>query len=184
LESGAPLAIYTDEFLGERDARLRVRTRTMNLPLRSYPPPDELEAEFQRNLAHLDELRASGGDEETIRLVTMTCKRKAMRAQLARDVQGKSHRALELHAIAIGDEIALVAMPGEPFVEIGLAVKRGSPFKHTLFSGYSNIGWSYIPTASDYPLGGYEVEVTPYDPAAAGVIVEESLALLAELAAR
>jgi neutral ceramidase len=184
LESGAPLAIYTDEYLGEVDAQLRIGTRTMHLPLRNYPPPDDLEAEFQQNLAHLNELRAAGGDEETIRLVTMTCKRTAMRAQLARDVQGKTHRPLELHGIAIGDDIALIAMPGEPFVEIGLAVKNGSPFKHTLFSGYSNVGWSYIPMASDYPLGGYEVEVTPYDPAAADVIVRESLTLLNDLAAR
>jgi neutral ceramidase len=184
LESGAPLAIYTDEYVDEVDARLRISTRTMQLPLRSYLPPDEMEAEFQKNLARLNQLRASGGAEEEIRRVTMTCKRAAMRAQLARDVQGKTHRALDLHGIAIGDDIVLIAMPGEPFVEIGLAVKRGSPFKHTLFSGYSNVGWSYIPTASDYPLGGYEVEVTPYDPAAADVIVQESLTLLTDLAAR
>jgi hypothetical protein len=184
LESGAPLAIYDDEATGERDARLRVETRTMHLPLRTLPPPDELDAAFQKNLAHLNELRAGGGDEATIRQVTMTCKRTAMRAQLARDVQGKTHRALDLHAVAIGDEIALVAMPGEPFVEIGLGVKAGSPFKYTLFSGYSNIGWSYIPTASAYPLGGYEVEVTPYEPTAAELIVQESLTLLADLAAR
>jgi hypothetical protein len=143
-----------------------------------------MEAEFQKHLAHLNDLRANGGDEDAIRLVTMSCKRTAMRAQLARDVQGKTHRAIDLHAIAIGDEIALIAMPGEPFVEIGLAVKRASPFTHTLFSGYTNVGWSYIPTAAEYPRGGYEIEVTPFDPSAANLIVEESLALLADLAAR
>lgn len=184
LESGAPLAIYEDEFTGERDTTIRVGTRTMQLPYRQVPPPDEMEAEFQRNLAELNDLRERGGDEEAIRLVTMKCKRTSMRAQLARDVQGKTHRPVELQAITIGDEIALIAMPGEPFVGIGLAVRQNSPFANTLFSGYSNVGWSYIPTAPDYPLGGYEVEVTPFDPAAAGVIVEESLALLRDLAAR
>ncbi|MEA2522922.1 MAG: hypothetical protein QOF73_149 [Thermomicrobiales bacterium] len=184
LESGAPLAIYTDEVTSPRDVRLRVGTRTMQLPLRTLPPPDEMEAEYQKHLAHLNDLRANGGDEDAIRLVTMSCKRTAMRAQLARDVQGKTHRAIDLHAIAIGDEIALIAMPGEPFVEIGLAVKRASPFTHTLFSGYTNVGWSYIPTAAEYPRGGYEIEVTPFDPSAANLIVEESLALLTDLAAR
>jgi hypothetical protein len=61
-------------------------------------------------------------------------------------------------------------------------VKRASPFKHTLFSGYSNVGWAYVPTADQYALGGYEVEVTPFAPAAAEQIVDESLALLGELA--
>jgi neutral ceramidase len=182
LESGAPLAIFVDELTGDRDATIRVANRTMQLPLRTLPPPKEMEAAFAQNLAELNELRQRGGDDEAVRLVTMKCKRTSMRAQLARDVQGKTHRPIDLQAITIGDEIALIAMPGEPFVEIGLAVRQGSPFPHTLFSGYSNIGWSYIPTAADYPLGGYEVEVTPFDPAAAEVIVEESLSLLNELA--
>jgi hypothetical protein len=34
-----------------------------------------------------------------------------------------------------------------------------------------------------YPLGGYEVEITPFSPDAAGLIVDQSLALLRELGA-
>ena len=46
------------------------------------------------------------------------------------------HRfAARLTQIDYDREIALVAMPGEPFVEIGLAVKQQSPFRHTFFSG-------------------------------------------------
>jgi hypothetical protein len=181
LESGAPLAIYTDERLPEPGTRIRVGTRTMQLPLRKLDPPDAMEDAFQKNLARLNELRANNGDEEEIRLVTMACKRTAMRAQLARDVQNVTHRAWDVQVIAIGDDIALVAMPGEPFVEIGLAVKQGSPFANTVFSGYSNIGWSYLPMADAYELGGYEIEITPFDEAAADVVIAESLALLDEV---
>ncbi|MCC6792746.1 MAG: hypothetical protein IT336_13725 [Thermomicrobiales bacterium] len=182
LESGAPLAIYTDELLADRDVRIRVATRVMNLPLRQLPPPDEMEAAFKENFAKLTELRETGGSEAEIKLVTMACKRTAMRAQLARDAHGKTHRQLEVQAIVFGDDIALVSIPAEPFVEIGLGVKQGSPFAHTFFSGYSNVGWSYIPVANAYPLGGYEIEVTPWDPAAAQQIVDESVELLNELA--
>jgi hypothetical protein len=153
----------------------------MQLPLRKLDPPDAMEDAFQKNLARLNELRANNGDEEEIRLVTMACKRTAMRAQLARDVQNVTHRAWDVQVIAIGDDIALVAMPGEPFVEIGLAVKQGSPFANTVFSGYSNIGWSYLPMADAYELGGYEIEITPFDEAAADVVIAESLALLDEV---
>jgi hypothetical protein len=66
-------------------------------------------------------------------------------------------------------------------VEIGLAVKGSSPFPHTLFSGYSNAGGSYIPMAHAYPIGGYEVDVTPFRPEAAQAVIDESLALLNEL---
>ncbi len=184
LESGAPLAIYTDETLPERDTRIRVGTRTMQLPQRQLDPPDEMEAAFHKNLARLNELRANNGDPEEIRLVTMSCKRTAMRAQLARDVQNAPHRAWDVQVIAIGDDIALVAMPGEPFVEIGLAVKAGSPFANTVFSGYSNIGWSYLPMADAYELGGYEIEITPFDESAAEIVIAESLALLNEVKSR
>ena len=184
LESGAPLAIYTDEFLDELDRTIRVATRTMSLPLRKLPPPDEMQAAFESNLAELNELRQNDGDPEQIRLVTMRCKRTAMRAELARSVQDRTHREVEAQAIAIGDDIVIVAVPGEPFVQIGLDVRRNSPYPTTLFSGYSNIGWSYIPTADAYPLGGYEIEITPWDPATAEIIVQECGAMLDELAAR
>ncbi len=67
------------------------------------------------------------------------------------------------------------------FVEIGQEVKQDSPFKHTLFSGYSNDGWAYIPMPDAYPLGGYEVEITPLSSAAAEQVVAECLTLLREL---
>ena len=46
--------------------------------------------------------------------------------------------------------------PGEIFSEIGLAVKERSPADVTLYAGYTNGCVSYFPTASEYPLGGYE----------------------------
>jgi hypothetical protein len=92
----------------------------------------------------------------------------------------KNHVELEIQAIRIND-IAIVGIPGEPFVEIGLAVKAASPFQHTLFSGYSNIGGSYIPMANAFPVGGYEVDVTPYRPEAAQAVIDATGALLREL---
>ncbi len=184
LESGAPLAKYTHEPLTPPSRSLRVGTRPMALPLRQLPPPDALAAEFAEHATRLNALRATGGSAEEIRWETMRSKRTAMRAQLSEQLQGQTHRTLEAQAIVIGDDIALVAMPGEPFAEIGMDVKARSPFKYTLFSGYSNVGWAYIPTADAYPLGGYEVEITPFDPSAAEQIVTESVALLDELAPR
>jgi hypothetical protein len=182
LESGAPLAVYADEPLPDADRTLRVATRPLQLPLKEMPAPEALEAELEEHLVRLNELRATGGEHEAIRWETMLCKRLASQAANARLFQGQTHSTLELQAFTIGEEIALLAIPGEPAVQIGLGVKRDSPFKHTLFSGYSNVGQGYIPAEEAYPLGGYEVERTPYSPAAAGQIVAESLALLRQLA--
>ena len=88
---------------------------------------------------------------------------------------------VEIQALSIG-ELAMVAMPGEPFAEIGKAVKANSPFEYTMFCAYSDgTGGDYIPTAEEYQHGGYEVERSPYNPGAAAKVVQAASALLASL---
>jgi hypothetical protein len=181
LESGAPLAIYYDDVLDDEAVLLRVGTRTMNLPLKDFRPPAELEVAFEEHATRLNQLREQGGAIEAIKWETMLAKRAAMRADLSRQWYGKMHRTMEAQAFVLGRDIALVAIPAEPFVEIGMAVKQQSPFKHTLFSGYSNVGWAYVPMPDAYPLGGYEVEITPFAPSASTQIIEECVALLQSL---
>jgi hypothetical protein len=183
LESGSPLAIYADEPAEEPERFLRVATRPLHLPLKQLGPPEPFDEQFQHHNAELNALRERSGDEAAIKRETMLAKRAAMRGDLARQSLGRAHRTFELQAFALGDDIVLLGMPGEPFVEIGLAVKRASPFAHTLFSGYSNIGWAYIPTPAAYPFGGYEVEVSPFAPEAAGIVVEGAGELLRSMKA-
>ena len=81
----------------------------------------------------------------------------------------------------LGD-MAIVSMPGEPFAEIGVAVKKASPFAITMFCGYSSgEGGDYMPTESEYTLGGYEVQRTPYGTGAAEKLIRETIALYNDL---
>src|ERR1700730_16781051 len=83
----------------------------------------------------------------------------------------------ELQCIRIG-HLALLSCQGEPFLEISQQVVAGSPFAHTLFSGYSNGAFGYIPTRQAFEEGGYEIEASPFAPAAAEMLVSEALRLL------
>jgi neutral ceramidase len=65
----------------------------------------------------------------------------------------------EVQAMAIGDT-AWVGIPGELFVEIGLAIKQASPFRHTMVFGYTNDSVGYLPTRAAFPQGGYGVAWT------------------------
>jgi hypothetical protein len=88
---------------------------------------------------------------------------------------------VEVQALRIG-EAALVAMPGEPFAEIGVAVRTASPFEHTMFCGYSDgEGGDYMPIGPEYSHGGYEIERTPYNPGADAKVIDAATALLREL---
>ncbi len=51
----------------------------------------------------------------------------------------------------------LVAMPGEIFVQLGLAIKDGSPFATTTINELANGSIGYVPTRQAYAQGNYEV---------------------------
>jgi len=44
----------------------------------------------------------------------------------------------EVQVIAFSEELAVVSLPGEIFVELGLAIKKASPFKHTFIAELAN----------------------------------------------
>jgi hypothetical protein len=85
-------------------------------------------------------------------------------------------------AIKIGDA-AIVALPGEPFAELGMAIRANSPFPHTLIAGYSNDLIMYIPTREAYASGGYEVESARVAPGSGERMVAEAEEALRALAA-
>jgi hypothetical protein len=63
---------------------------------------------------------------------------------------------VEVQVIAVSPEVAWVSLPGEIFVELGLAIKAASPFKHTLIAELANGSIGYIPTQRAYAEGNYE----------------------------
>ncbi len=92
---------------------------------------------------------------------------------------------VEVHAICIGDDLAIVCLPGEVFVDLGLAIKRGSPFRTTLIIELSNsVETCYIPTRAAYAGGSYEVTNSAVAAGSGEMLVEESLKLLRSAASR
>ena len=60
-----------------------------------------------------------------------------------------------VQAIRVGD-MAICALPGEPFCQTGLNIKGKSPFKMTMMVGMANDYAGYLPTEEAHELGGYE----------------------------
>ena len=60
-----------------------------------------------------------------------------------------------LQALRIGD-LAVVTIPFEVFVEIGLELKAKSPFPDTFTISLANGAYGYLPTPAHHELGGYE----------------------------
>jgi len=62
---------------------------------------------------------------------------------------------VKIQAISIGD-LAVCGIPFETFVEIGLDLKKLSPFPQTMVIGLANGRHGYLPTLEQHKLGGYE----------------------------
>jgi hypothetical protein len=91
---------------------------------------------------------------------------------------------LEVQVITLGKDVAIVALPGEVFVELGLAIKQASPFKTTLVVELSNaVETIYIPTRYAYVGGGYEVVNSILAPGGGELLAEAAIRLLSEAAA-
>jgi hypothetical protein len=82
-----------------------------------------------------------------------------VRAFRAIDVAGRLGKpyAVSVQTLTIGNDLAFVSLPGEIFVELGLAIKAKSPFKTTIIAELANGSIGYIPTKRAYPQGNYEV---------------------------
>ena len=74
-----------------------------------------------------------------------------------------------------------MALPGEAFVELGLAIKEASPFAVTPVIELANDAPGYIPTRKGFAEGSYETVNSRIQPGGGEMAVEAAIELLKEL---
>jgi neutral ceramidase len=94
-----------------------------------------------------------------------------------------SVKDVTIYAAAVGD-IGILGLDCEVFNEIGKAIKDHSPFRDTFVITICNGGGGYLPTAAAFEEGGYEVDISPFRPDAAEIVIARSIALLKALKAK
>ncbi|MSU51125.1 MAG: hypothetical protein EXS37_18900 [Opitutus sp.] len=180
IPSGAPLGLYDLQFAPQTGCPVRVSQVDISVPVRAGLPEKKAATE---KLAHwksrLTDARASH-DAAAIAEATVMARRADLQLRMADDFGGRSSAAVRTHVVTFG-EVALVGCNIEPFCEIGLAIKRQSPFPVTFMGGYTNGRMAYLPTADEWAKGGYEVDNSPFGPGAAECLQQEILALLRRL---
>lgn len=159
--SGAPLGMYDEQFASLPNLPLQIVERKILVPLREGLP--ERKAAVQQLQFWKDKLGAAReqGNETAITHAIYMARRADIQLRMAEDFGGRNDVGVRTQFICFGD-VALVSCNVEPFCEIGLAIKRQSPFPFTLVSGYSNGRLVYLPTAQEWARGGYEVENSPF----------------------
>jgi neutral ceramidase len=65
------------------------------------------------------------------------------------------HELVELQALRLGRDVALLAIPAEVYAEQGMRIKRDSPFGDTFVICYANGCCGYLPPEREFDQGGY-----------------------------
>ncbi len=88
---------------------------------------------------------------------------------------------VDIQCIRLSSETAIVALPGEVFVDLGLEIKKRSPFRNTLVIELSQMDAKYVPTEKAFREGSYETINSLFVPETGERFVKEALACLEKL---
>jgi hypothetical protein len=172
IPSGAPLGRYDSDFATLRTTPLRVSQKEILVPLREGLPekkPATEKLDFWK--IKLKEAREKK-DDAAITEATYMARRADIQLRMADDFGGKTSAGVRTHFVTFGD-VAIVGCNIEPFCDIGMEVKKHSPFPTTFMCGYTNGRMAYMPTAEEWTKGGYEVENSPFSQHAAQALADE-----------
>ena len=174
IPSGAPLGVYHAQFSYVASLPLKILAGEIPVPLRDGLPERKAASEqLDHWKAALQTARARA-DEGAITKAIYMARRADIALRLADDFGGRTTAGVRAHFITLG-EVAIIGCNIEPFCEIGMAVKRQSPFPITVIGGYTNGRMAYMPTAGEWSKGGYEVDNSPFGEDAAEVLTGEIL---------
>ena len=121
---------------------LAVRSEIVNVPLQHYGPEkvawarENIKKVGTRELSFLEQV-------EAYKILALEMRR------------GKTI-PLEVQVFRLSRDVAVVGLPGEVFVDLGLAIKRASPFPTTLVIELCQDAPGYIPTKKAFDEGSYE----------------------------
>ena len=101
---------------------------------------------------------------------------------LAVQSRGSDAIDLEVQAVRLSKEVAVVALPGEVFVDIGFDIKGRSPFAITLVIELSQDAPGYIPTRKAFSEGSYETVNSRIAPGGGEMMADAAVELLKGLA--
>jgi hypothetical protein len=134
---------------------LRVKRKTVTIPYRTI---NEKEADEARRIvaikapptdASMTSEDLAKGDSAVNRFFARQL------LDFKKTCSGKK-RLFDLVCIGFGKDLAIASLPGEPFTEIGLAIKKGSSFKKTFVASLAQGSCGYVPLKECFAQGGYE----------------------------
>jgi hypothetical protein len=92
----------------------------------------------------------------------------------------QEHIKAEITGLKIGGFV-LISFSGEVFAQVGLNIKKASPYEYTFVSGYTNGSVGYSPTPDAYNGDAYEVSLSALAPEWQKIFEEKALEIIKKL---
>lgn len=158
---------------------LKAISWTFEAPYRTGPSDETFAAELEVLEANFAAKVAAGvsTDERRAMSANLTMAR-TERFALMRTRGKDATRTEEVQAFRLGENLHLVALPGEVFYESGEDIRRLSGIENLLVVAYANDYPGYFCRAEAYAEGGYEAGTTPFAPEADGLLVKAAVEAL------
>ena len=150
---------------------IATRQREVNLP---YREPNEREIKLAEDLLQRTRKERDAINSRTTSVATRVI-------EYANPKHPRTEPVL-IQAFRIGEQ-AMVSMPFEVLVEIGLEIKRRSPFERTFLISMANGGYGYLPPPNQHKLGGYEtwLGTSRFQPQSSEILIKNLLEMLEDL---
>ena len=126
------------------------------------------------------ELHESGRDDEIPFKAMQLTTAVAEALRMCRLEHGPESYAARLTGVKIGP-VAMIGLPGEPFTELGVEIKKAKGWDLVLPCALTNGCLGYFPVQSAYDEGGYETKTSPFKSGVADKVIDGSHKLLSEL---
>jgi len=156
----------------------------VELPRRSLPEPAAARALLEEYRNRYAQLKAEGAPHPTVRTAECAVFGAEESVALAEAEAGgvlarmiAEYAPLEVQVLRIGD-VAVAGLPGECFVEYGLAIKQGAARRTFVVSLVNGELLGYIVTPEAATAGGYEATNAVFAPEAGAVLARTAINLV------
>jgi hypothetical protein len=171
------------------EPRLKAARREMDVPMRAFLGDGEYASRIGELEAKAAAVAEGSGERRAVMAQLTRYQNERRAATWARRQPEVTAQHTEVQALSLGEGLAVLALPGEFFVETAEVIRaatgrgwgpdpRGTDL---LVACYANDYIGYVVPPAAYEEGGYEAGITFCTPEAEGIIVDASLELLRQV---
>lgn len=149
----------------------------VTIPLREFPSAETAEIELKNIQESWEKLQQSNAPASELRIAKTKLEGAQAQLLMSHGYRDRKSVESEIQFIQLGD-FAIISIPGEPFTQTVLDIKKRSPFSLTSIVSYGNDYLGYFPDEESIRAGTYEALVSPFKTGAAEIIKDLSIKLL------